>query len=174
MNKKKATGTRLFFTEFLIVLFFFLIVSTVCLKVFVHSYEITQKSEALSKGQMLAASIAEVLEHRIDQGFTESEKNIPLQLSTALQDIWPEGTVSSNQFILSLNKDFTPCIAEEMYYTASVSLEPVSSEQFAYTDDAYPAENISAQIIISSKKEELIYNLSIFLHIPATYKEVLS
>ena len=41
------SGTRLFFIEFLIVLFFFLIISTVCLRLFVQSHSMTKHTEEL-------------------------------------------------------------------------------------------------------------------------------
>ena len=62
MTKKKSTGnSRLFFIEFLIVLIFFLIISTVCLKLFVHAHKITEHADDLSHAQTMAASAAELL-----------------------------------------------------------------------------------------------------------------
>ena len=49
MKKQNRTGSRLFFIEFLIVLFFFLIVSAVCLKLFAHAHQITERAEAFSR-----------------------------------------------------------------------------------------------------------------------------
>ena len=56
------SGTRLFFIEFLIVLFFFLIISTVCLRLFVQSHSMTKRTEELFQAQEAAASVAELLE----------------------------------------------------------------------------------------------------------------
>lgn len=56
------SGTRLFFIEFLIVLFFFLIISTVCLRLFVQSHSMTKYTEELFQAQEAAASVAELLE----------------------------------------------------------------------------------------------------------------
>ena len=61
MHKKLTGNSRLFFIEFLIVLFFFLIISTICLKLFVQAHKITVDSENLSRAQNLAASAAELL-----------------------------------------------------------------------------------------------------------------
>lgn len=61
MHKKITENSRLFFIEFLIVLFFFLIISTICLKLFVQAHKITVDSENLSRAQSLAASAAELL-----------------------------------------------------------------------------------------------------------------
>ena len=55
------SGTRLFFIEFLIVLFFFLIISTVCLRLFVQSHSMTKHTEELFQAQEAAASVAELL-----------------------------------------------------------------------------------------------------------------
>ena len=54
------SGTRLFFIEFLIVLFFFLIISTVCLRLFVQSHSMTKHTEELFQAQEAAASVAEL------------------------------------------------------------------------------------------------------------------
>ena len=54
------SGTRLFFIEFLIVLFFFLIISTVCLRLFVQSHSMTKRTEELFQAQEAAASVAEL------------------------------------------------------------------------------------------------------------------
>lgn len=47
------SGTRLFFIEFLIVLFFFLIISTVCLRLFVQSHSMTKRTEELFRHRRL-------------------------------------------------------------------------------------------------------------------------
>ncbi|MCC8065673.1 MAG: hypothetical protein LIO94_01025 [Clostridiales bacterium] len=61
MRKENTGNSRLFFVEFLIVLFFFLIIGTVCLRIFAASHKITQNADALAHAQSYAASIAEVL-----------------------------------------------------------------------------------------------------------------
>lgn len=61
MKKQHSGNSRLFFIEFLIVLFFFLIISTVCLKLFVKAHQITQHAEDLSHAQTLTASAADLL-----------------------------------------------------------------------------------------------------------------
>ncbi len=66
MKRNSRTGSRLFFIEFLIVLFFFLIISTVCLRLFAQAHSVTQHSEALSHAQVLASSVAAVIEEGKD------------------------------------------------------------------------------------------------------------
>ena len=62
MKENKRTGSHLFFIEFIIVLFFFLIVSTVCLRLFARAHGITQRADALSHAQAAAASVAAAME----------------------------------------------------------------------------------------------------------------
>lgn len=184
MKKTNRTGTRLFFIEFLIVLFFFLIVSTVCLKIFVHAHQITKQAEALSRGQALASSMAEVLEERTERDFSspESDEYITEQMILSLKEIWPEGTVSPEVFLLTCNKNFEPCEPEQAAYQISVTLESVpffSNPSGSYSEDSekfsYPefSHDRKADIRITSSKSETIYNLSVFFHIPLTYEEVL-
>lgn len=61
MRTKTAGKSHLFFIEFLIVLFFFLIISTICLRTFSRAHQITAHADALSHAQAAAASVAEVL-----------------------------------------------------------------------------------------------------------------
>ncbi len=62
MKRQTSGKSRTFFIEFLIVLFFFLIIGTVCLRVFVSAHQVTRDADALAHAQSTAASIAEVLE----------------------------------------------------------------------------------------------------------------
>ena len=70
MKKNSGKGSRLFLIEFLIVLFFFLIISTVCLQLFVKAHLITRRSEALSHAQAAAASVAALFFYYIRFGFS--------------------------------------------------------------------------------------------------------
>ena len=154
MKKQNRTGSRLFFIEFLIVLFFFLIVSAVCLKLFAHAHQITERAEALSRGQAFAASIVEVLEAEAGDGTEED-------LYCVLQKIWLEGNMETDRFVLSYDRTFEICEPENAYYTAVVSVK---------TESESPAVTIR----ITDPANEVLYELSVQLHLPLTYKEVLS
>ena len=139
MKKQNRTGSRLFFIEFLIVLFFFLIVSAACLKLFAHAHQITQQAEALSQGQAFAASVVEVLEAEAAAEFK----------------------IETDRLVLSYDRTFEICEPENDYYTAVVSVE---------TESEFPAVTIR----ITDPADEILYELSVQLHLPLTYKEVLS
>ena len=151
MKKQNRTGSRLFFIEFLIVLFFFLIISAVCLKLFAHAHQITERAEALSRGQAFAASVVEVLEADIADGAEEN-------LYCVLQEIWPEGRLETDRFVLSHDRTFEICEPENAYYTAVVFIET----------------NPTVTIRITDPADDVLYELSVQLHLPLTYKEVLS
>lgn len=80
MKKHSNGNSHLFFIEFLIVLFFFFIISTVCLKLFVHAFSITKSADTLSHAQSMAASAAELLLSGADSETA----------SSCLSDLFPE------------------------------------------------------------------------------------
>ena len=208
MKKQNRTGSRLFFIEFLIVLFFFLIVSAVCLKLFAHAHQITERAEALSRGQAFAASIVEVLEAEAAAEFGDGDSKIAVEFDSAgsemyvidelsntysalserlyhvLQEMWPEGSMESDRFVLSYDRTFEICEPENAYYTAVVFIEtnPVtdsveSSVTDTDTSDGLSTAEIPSPVItirIADPADEVLYELSVKLHLPLTYKEVLS
>lgn len=60
MKRKKQAGSSLFLMELILVLFFFLLTSAVCIRVFAKAYSISRSSLELSHAQSLCASAAEV------------------------------------------------------------------------------------------------------------------
>ena len=60
MKRKKQAGSSLFLMELILVLFFFLLTSAVCIRVFAKAYFISRSSLELSHAQSLCASAAEV------------------------------------------------------------------------------------------------------------------
>ena len=84
------SGTRLFFIEFLIVLFFFLIISTVCLRLFVQSHSMTKRTEELFQAQEAAASVAELLEAGGDSVSVLLTAYPEAVLDDSEYDIWAE------------------------------------------------------------------------------------
>ena len=142
----KKTGSRLFLTEFLIVLFFFLIVSTVCLKLFVRSHQITESAAALSHGQTMAASAAAVL--------AECDGS-----AAALAFYFPEAEVSGELLTMYYDRDFQPCTAESARYTMIVSTECQGYQKLAS--------------IHFFSEDSMIYELNVTAHQPLTRGEVL-
>ena len=100
MKKNSGKGSRLFLIEFLIVLFFFLIISTVCLQLFVKAHLITRRSEALSHAQAAAASVAALI---------ESGNDTPEKAAS----YFPEASIA-------YSSDFRTCTPEKAAYTLKV------------------------------------------------------
>lgn len=148
MRKKYRTGPNLFFIEFIIVLFFFLIVSTICIRVFVHAYLTTQNAEALSYAQAVSSSIAEAIE--------ESRGD-----EQALLGAFPQMEKEDGHFFLSYDRDFQPCGPEKSFYT--LTLQPEQERQMNKAD-----------ISVTDSKNHLIYELSVRFCYPPVREEVLS
>lgn len=155
MDRQAPGRSHLFFIEFLIVLFFFLIISTACLRVFAAAYKVTQNADALAHAQTTAASIAEVLEagEVIDDYFPEA-----VLISSA-----DEGLTRSYQ--ITWDNDFAVCDAgsEAVCYTLSVQLD-------TNTDRHDQAISISC----TDQTGETIYELSVTYHQALTREEALS
>ena len=148
MRKKYRTGPNLFFIEFIIALFFFLIVSTICVRVFVHAHLTTRDAEALSYAQTLASSIAETLEE------SGADKQ-------ALLHAFPQMREENSCFLLSYDREFQTCEPEKAFYT--LTLRPEQDDHL-----------IKADISVADKRGQLIYELSVQFHRPLTREEVLS
>ncbi|MCD7954547.1 MAG: hypothetical protein LUG93_02070 [Lachnospiraceae bacterium] len=154
MNRQSPGKSRLFFIEFLIVLFFFLIIGTVCLRVFVAAHKVTQNADALAHAQTTAASIAEVLEagESIEDYFPEA-----VQISSADNDD------QSKDYQITWDGDFAVCDADSdsAAYTLTVSLDTEDHTQ-------------TVVIICTDYTDETVYELSVTYHLPLTREEVLS
>ena len=148
MRKKYRTGPNLFFIEFIIALFFFLIVSTICVRVFVHAYLETLDAEALSYAQTVASSVAEAVE---ESGGDEQ----------TLLGLFPQMQKKDACFFLVYDRNFQTCEPEDAFYT--LTLRP---EQEGQTN--------SADISVTDGRQQLVYELSVRFHRPLTREEVLS
>lgn len=147
MKQNSKTGSRLFFIEFLIVLFFFLIISTVCLRLFVRAHTITQRSEALSRAQAAAASVASVI---------EAGNALPKSAAA----FFPDASVTETGFVLSYDSDFQPCPKEKAFYTLLVT---ITSEK----------REVSADITVQDCDHRILYELPVSFHLSLTRKEAL-
>lgn len=127
MKKNTRTGSRLFFIEFLIVLFFFLIVSTVCLRLFSRAHVITQRADDLSHAQTAAASVAAAIEDAVAiPGNPDEPAGAAVSGITAILDkaavFLPEAEVSQDRLILSYDDKFQPCGSRESAYTLTATI----------------------------------------------------
>ena len=146
------SGTRLFFIEFLIVLFFFLIISTVCLRLFVQSHSMTKHTEELFQAQEAAASVAELLEAGGDS-------------VSVLLTAYPEAVLDDSGLdpviTICFDRDFHSCSPKKESYSLTVPLIVDNHEE-------------SATISVCKSSGEVIYTLDVSFHRPLTREEVLS
>lgn len=146
------SGTRLFFIEFLIVLFFFLIISTVCLRLFVQSHSMTKRTEELFQAQEAAASVAELLEAGGDS-------------VSVLLTAYPEAVLDDSGLdpviTICFDQDFHSCAPKKESYSLTVPLVVDNHEE-------------SATISVCKSSGEVIYTLDVSFHRPLTREEVLS
>ena len=146
------SGTRLFFIEFLIVLFFFLIISTVCLRLFVQSHSMTKYTEELFQAQEAAASVAELLE----AGDDSVSVLLTAYPEAVLDDSGPDPVIT-----ICFDQDFHSCAPKKESYSLTVPLVVDNHEE-------------SATISVCKSSGEVIYTLDVSFHRPLTREEVLS
>lgn len=186
MKKNNRTGSRLFFIEFLIVLFFFLIVSTVCLRMFARAHTITRRADALSHAQAAASSAAAVFENICtdpDGATGGSDAQAILDLAAGLL---PGAEVYTDGLCIFYDGEFQPCAIEEAAYALTASVQP-GETIYTLTDAAQPEETTQAptdtsrpgtqetgvSIEVRDSSQTLIYELSASFHRPLTGKEAL-
>ena len=168
MNKSKRTGSHLFFIEFIIVLFFFLIVSTVCLRLFARAHGITQRADALSHAQAASASAAAAIEDILSDIDAKTGDGAPEGLLTAAAEYLPGASLSvlpddpgREGLVIFYDKDFRPCDdAKDARYMLAAVITP---GKYAETLD----------ISVSDYDHVPIYELSVTFHRPMTRKEAL-
>lgn len=164
--------SHLFFIEFLIVLLFFLIVSTVCLRLFVYARQVTDSSDALSHAQTTAASVAEII--------SATDGSL-----SALAEFFPEANVSEDTLTMTYDRNFDSCPAENASYTMTVFLYDEGTAEDGMTMNMSragvpqtkildPATEKNADITITNSNQEVLYSLSVSFHDPLTREEVLS
>ncbi|MCD8337861.1 MAG: hypothetical protein LUD18_11470 [Lachnospiraceae bacterium] len=156
MKKQASDKSRLFFIEFLIVLFFFLIIGTVCLRVFAEAHSVTRNADALSRAQSAAASIAEVLE-----AGESIEAYFPEALLVLEESDSEENFSQTAIYEITFSSDFQECGANDAFYTLSLNL---STE----------GHNQTAHIIVADRTGDTLYELSVTCHLPLTREEALS
>lgn len=149
--------SRLFFIEFLIVLFFFLIVSTICLKLFACAHSVTDRADALSHAQAAAASAAELLS--VSDGSVEE-----------MAAYFPEASVLENTLVMNYDREFQPCPESDSHYTMTITLS--SDDKETATKMIDPVTEKNADIVILDNTE-ILYSLSVSYHTPLTREEVL-
>lgn len=170
MKKNARTGSRLFFIEFLIVIFFFLIISTVCLRLFAAAHLTTRKASALSHAQQMASSIAELVEGGVTRAdelpqyfpgtvYEISPDSVPSETAATSAD--SESTAASadasstTSVVFYYDRDFTPCSGGSAFYTVTAVLTISGSQK-------------QVSIVTTDRDHTVIYELPVTFHIPVT------
>ncbi len=164
--KKQASGkSRTFFIEFLIVLFFFLIIGTVCLRVFVTAHRITRGADALAHAQSTAASIAEVLEagEQLEDYFPDM---LLLTEPSDPGDSAGSADASAGQSLryqMTWDSDFAACSgdSDSVFYTLTLQLDTADHMQ-------------TAAMTITDSADNTLYELTVTWHLALTREEALS
>lgn len=146
------SGTRLFFIEFLIVLFFFLIISTACLRLFVQSHSMTTHTEELFQAQAMAASVAELLE----AGGDSVQVLLAAYPEAVLNDSGSDPVIT-----VYFDRNFHSCGQKNESYSLIVPLIVDNHEE-------------SATLSICKSSGEVIYTLDVSFHRPLTRGEVVA
>ena len=136
MQQKKGVRSSLLLIELIVTLFFFLLISVICIQIFAKTYTISQRSRELNHAQNLTAGAAEVLEYA---GVSYEH----------WQTFFPEIQSDENLFRICYDKNFTACTLEEAFYTLTVE---------------FSADETGS--IVFSKGEETIYSLVVRFHTP--------
>ncbi len=175
MKNQNAGRSRLFFIEFLIVLFFFLIVSTVCLRLFVKAHRITQDANALAHAQSAAASVAEALsagegtQEEVAGYFPDAiADHMAAENDSGDASVDPgladgDSTVEDAYTLTLLyDRQFVSCDSQEQaYYTLTAAVTLRGNEK-------------SADISVCDAGQKELYSLSVSFHTPLTREEAMS
>lgn len=167
MKRNDRTGPRLFLIEFLIVLFFFLLISSVCLRLFARAHAVTGDAEALYQAQSLVSSAAELLEaagcsrDALQEQFPAADfsETTPGVLNAAPEDT-PAASGTQFCMTLSFDRDFHSCAPENGIYTLTALCDVDNSGD-------------TALLTFKGPDQTVLYELSVFFHRPLTRKEAL-
>lgn len=181
MDRNNRTGSHLFFIEFIIVLFFFLIVSTVCLRLFARAHGITQQADALSHAQAAAASVAAVVEDILADSGKKSADGDLLSAENLLQtaaeylpgaslSTLPDDPSNREGLVIFYDRDFQTCAADDARYLLMAALDPADS----LGESAGQSKSMRTLFIsVTDYDHAPVYELSIALYHPMTRKEAL-
>lgn len=147
-NQEKGARSSLFLIELILVLFFFLLVASVCIQIFVKAYSMSRSSRELSHAQSQCASVSEIL--------TGTREAAP-----ALSQYFPEGEMKEEGFCISYDQDFAACESDQAVYMLTVHLSDITSGNIV----------VSGADLKFTRGEEVIYTLTVNWHIPSTAGE---
>lgn len=180
MKRNNRTGSQLFFIEFIIVLFFFLIVSTVCLRLFARAHGITQRADALSHAQAAAASVAAVVEDVLsenanDPGMSGKDilESVAGYLPGASLSALPDDPSASEGLVIFYDKEFQTCAADNARYLLTAALEPADGQNGSDHTAGQNETGETLTVSVTDYDHTPVYELSAAFHRPMTREEAL-
>lgn len=102
MRKQSNSGSKLFLTELMIAIFFFAVISAICIQAFSEAHRRSMESEELTQSINVVSNTAEYF--MVWNGAIES-----------WQEVFPEGSWEADEFQMEFDKSFTPVPADGEY-----------------------------------------------------------
>lgn len=149
MRHTRGTKSSLFLIEFIIVLFFFLLVAAVCIQVFVRAYFLSRESENLSHAQTIVQSFAEALKG--------SDGSID-----DMQELMPELTLHGGSYEAWYDSQWEPCGEEDAAFLLSADMNVIATEKKA---------KLSIQQLYNGK---YLFEIQLHFHTPVSKEVILS
>ena len=110
MQPQPSRRSSLFLLELIIAIMFFILASTVCVRLFVKSHTLENKSTEQNHAINSAVSIAEVFRNQSD----------PVLF---LQNQFPLGSKNTSDFSIYYDNDWLPCSSSESQYISRIHIE---------------------------------------------------
>ena len=149
MRHTRGTKSSLFLIEFMIVLFFFLLVTAICIQVFVRAYFFSRESENLSHAQTIVQSFAEALKG--SDGSIDS-----------MQELMPELSLNVGNYEAWYDSQWEPCPEKEAAFLLSADMNVIATEKRA---------DLSIQQLYNG---EYLFEIQLHFHTPVSKEVILS
>ena len=139
MQTQNSRRSSLFLLELMIAILFFIIASSICVRLFVKSHALEQSSRDLDASVREAVSVAEILRSQDDP-------------FSVLETVYPLGISEKDQFIIYYNKNWAPCTESDGSYHLELNTK---------MDTSFLTGTINVY-----QEESLLYSLSVEKYIP--------
>lgn len=103
MKKYRPQKSSLFLLEIMLNLFFFIILVTVCLQLFLKAHQLSKNTTLLHRAVTVCTSIAEVCQSNLGE-------------TDILQTIYPEALILNDTLLIFFDSNFTACSEFESIY----------------------------------------------------------
>ena len=118
MREHNRNGSKLFLTELMIAIFFFSIITAVCVQLFADAHVMSKKSEELTQSVNIASNVAEY--YMVWDGEQDS-----------WDEVFPAGKWEQSSWSIAYDDQWQPC-SEGDSYLAEMKLEKSGRLQTAF------------------------------------------